>query len=260
MSPATGSLRFARHQLDLWRRTWYGSAFSTLVAPVLYLASIGLGLGALVDGGGRSGALGGVTYAAFAGTGLIAASAMQTGAGEMSWPVMGSIKYTRTWLAAVASPLRPVDLLGGKVIVLTLRLVVSTAVFAVALAVLGLVTPVRAAGAIGPSVLTGVAVGMCMFAVAAGSKQDFTIGYVFRFVITPLFILSGTFFPVSQLPPAARPLAALSPLWHGVELVRRATLGMPTALPVLVHVAVLVAVAALGGVLSVRVLARRLQP
>lgn len=260
MTATIGSLRFARHLLSLWRRTWYGSAFSTLIAPVLYLASLGLGLGALVNGGGSSQALGGVTYATFAGTGLVAASAMQTGAGEMSWPVMGSIKYTRTWLAAVATPLGPVDLLGGKVIVLALRLTVSTAVFAVALAALGLVSPVQAIAVIAPSVLTGVATGTCMFAVAAGAKQDFTIGYVFRFVITPLFILSGTFFPISQLPAMARPLAAASPLWHGVELVRLAALGQPPTYPALVHLVVLLVIMAVGAVVSVRLLARRLQP
>lgn len=258
--PAAGTLRFAAHQLRLWRRTWYGSAFSTLVAPVLYLASIGLGLGTLVDAGGNADALGGVGYAAFAGTGLVAASAMQTGAGEMSWPVMGSIKYTRTWVAAVATPLGPADLLGGKVVVLALRLVVSSAVFAAALAALGLVPLTRAWAVIPPSVLTGVAVGVCMFGVAAGSKQDFTIGYVFRFVITPLFILSGTFFPVSQLPALARPLAVASPLWHGIELVRLATLGLPTTLPWPLHVAVLLGVTAAGSVVAVRMLARRLRP
>lgn len=260
MSATIGAVRFARHQLSLWRRTWYGSAFSTLVAPVLYLASIGLGLGTLVDAGDSSQALGGISYAAFAGTGLVAASAMQTAAGEMSWPVVGSIKYTRTWVAAVATPLGPGDLLGGKVVVLALRLVVSSAVFAIALAVLGLVPATRAWAVVPPSVLTGVAVGVCMFAVAAAATQDWTIGYVFRFVITPLFILSGTFFPVSQLPAFARPLAIASPLWHGIELVRLAALGLPTAYPWPLHVGILLAVTAAGSVMSIRLLSRRLRP
>jgi lipooligosaccharide transport system permease protein len=255
-----GSLRFARHQLRLWRRTWYSSAFSTFVAPALYLASIGLGLGTLVDDEAAAAALGGATYAAFAGTGLMAASAMQTGAGEMSWPVMGAIRYTRTWLAAVATPLRPADLLGGKLVVLVLRLAVTSAVFAVALAALGIVEPLQAAAAVPPSILTGVAFGTILFAVAAGAERDFTIGYVFRFAITPLFIVSGTFFPISQLPAAARPLAALSPLWHGLELVRAAALGAAPTLPAAVHVLVLLAWAVGGAVLSVRLLTRRLQP
>ncbi len=129
-----------------------------------------------------------------------------------------------------------------------------------ALGLLALVPPARAWTVIAPSVLTGTAVGVCMLAVAAGCRQDFMIGYVFRFVITPLFILSGTFFPVSQLPAVAQPLALVSPLWHGVELVRLASLGLPTAQPVLLHVGVLLAFAAAGSVVSVRVLAARLQP
>jgi lipooligosaccharide transport system permease protein len=256
----TGSLRFARHQLHLWRRTWYGSAFSTVVAPVLFLASIGLGLGSLVDAPGAEAALGGVGYAAFAGTGLIAASAMQTGAGDMSWPVVGAIRYTRTWHAAVASPLTPADLLGGKLLVLLLRLLASSAAFAVALAALGILDPRHAAAAVPPSVLTGTAFGTVLFAVAAGAERDTTIGYAFRFAITPLFIASGTFFPVSQLPAVARPLAYASPLWHGLELVRAAALGLPTALPWPVHALLLVGCAAAGGWIAVRLLTRRLLP
>lgn len=255
----TGSLRFARHQISLWRRTWYGSAFSFFVAPILYLASIGLGLGSLIDGGGRTAALGGVSYAAFAGTGLMAGSAMQAGANDMSWPVLGSIKYTRTWLAAVASPLDPFDLVGGKILVLALRLVVSSAVFAASLAVLGLVTPVRAVATIPPAILTGIAMGVCIFALAAAAKKDFTLSGVFRFLITPLFILSGTFFPVDRLPALAQPLAALSPLWHGVELLRLAGLSLPTAYPPMVHAVILAVFIAAGTTASVRLLTRRLK-
>lgn len=256
----TGAWRFARHEVDLWRRTWYGSAFSYFVAPVLYLASIGLGLGALVDGGGRSAALGGVTYAAFAGTGLMAGSAMQAGAAEMTWPVHGAIKYTKTWHAMVATPLGPADLVGGKILVLVLRLTVSGGIFAASLAVLGLVSPLGALAAVPPAVLTGVAMGSAVFGVTAAAKKDFTLGGLFRFVITPLFILSGTFFPVDQLPAVARPLVFLSPLWHGAELLRLAALGLPTAASPWLHTAFLGVVTAVGAVVSVRLLTRRMQP
>ncbi|MGI9017244.1 MAG: ABC transporter permease [Euzebya sp.] len=255
-----GSVRFARHEIRLWRRRWFGSLVTMCLGPVLYLASIGLGLGRLVEGGGRTAALGGVTYAAFAGTGLMAGSAMQTGAGDMSWPVLGSIKYTRTWLAAVATPLRPADLLGGKVVVLILRLAVSSAVFAGSLAVLGLVPPARALAAVFPAILTGVAIGVCMFAVTVRAKTDFSISAVFRFVVTPIFIASGTFFPVSELPRVARALAVLSPLWHGVELLRLTALGVAPALPVTVHIAVLLGWLAFGLLTSTVLLTRRLQP
>jgi lipooligosaccharide transport system permease protein len=78
-------------------------------------------------------------------------------------------------------------------------------------------------------------------------------------LITPLFILSGTFFPVDQLPAVARPLAVVSPLWHGVELLRLAALGLPPALPAVVHTAVLMGFVAVGTVISVRLLTRRLK-
>lgn len=256
----TGSWRFARHQMHLWRRTWYGSAFSVFIAPFLYLTSIGIGLGTLVEGGQATDALGGVTYAAFAGTGLMAGSAMQSGANDMAWSVLGAIKYTRTWIGAVATPLQPADLFGGKVIVLLMRLLISSAVFAASLAILRLVAPLQALAAIPPAVLTGTAVGVCMCAVAVGAKTDFAISGTFRFVVTPLFIVSGTFFPIDQLPALARPLAALSPLWHGVELLRLAALGIPSALPATVHVVVLLVWTMVGGAASLHLIRRRLQP
>lgn len=255
-----GSWRFARHELLLWRRNWYGSAFSTFIAPILYLIGIGVGVGQLVESGGTSAALGGVSYAAFAGTGILAASAMQTGVGDLSWPVMGAISFTRTWVASTSTPLTPADLVGGKALLVALRLLVSSAVFALSLLILGLVDPIGALGVIAPSVLVGLACGTPMFAFAAHVKEPFGIGYVFRFLIVPMFILSGTFFPISELPALVQPVAAVSPLWHGVELVRLGGLGLETTWPPLAHAAVLVVIAILGMVVTTRTLAKRLHP
>ena len=255
-----GSLRFARYQLELWRRTWYGSAFSTFIAPILYLAGIGLGIGQLVEGGGAAAELGGVSYAAFAGTGVLAASSMQTGAGELSWPVMGAISFTRTWVASTSTPLTPADIVGGKMLVLAVRLTISGVVFAVSLLALDLVDPLGALGVIAPAVLVGLACGAPMFAFAAWAQEGTKIGYVFRFVVVPLFVLSGTFFPISELPSAVQPFAAVSPLWHGIELVRAGGLGLATAYPPLVHVAVLLACTLAGVLLTVRTLTQRLHP
>lgn len=255
---AAGSWRFARHELRLWRRNWYGSAFSTFVAPILYLLGIGLGVGQLVQGGGAAEELGAVSYATFAGTGVMAASAMQTAVGELSWPVMGAITYTRTWVATVATPLGPGDVVGGKVLLLTLRLLATSTVFAASLLVLDLVDPVGALGAIAPTVLVGLACGTPMFAFTAWTTDTSYISYVFRFLVVPMFILSGTFFPVDQLPAAVQPVAAISPLWHGLELVRLGALGQATAWHPLAHVAVLLAVLLTGAALAVRFLTRRL--
>ena len=115
-------------------------------------------------------------------------------------------------------------------------------------------------GVIAPSVLVGLACGTPMFAFTARIKEPFGIGYVFRFLIVPMFILSGTFFPISELPALVQPVAAVSPLWHGVELVRLGGLGLETTWPPLAHAAVLVVIAILGMVVTTRTLAKRLHP
>jgi lipooligosaccharide transport system permease protein len=81
---------------------------------------------------------------------------------------------------------------------------------------------------------------------------------IMRLGVLPLFLFSGTFFPISQLPPALQKVAWLSPLWHGVELARAATTGQFDALPDLGHVLFLTACIAIGGVLGVRTFTRRL--
>ena len=81
---------------------------------------------------------------------------------------------------------------------------------------------------------------------------------LFRFGLIPLFLFSGTFFPVSQLPVAIRPLAYITPLWHGVSLCRSLSLGTASLWPSVGHVAYLAAVAGAGVYAGVRTYRRRL--
>ena len=258
--PVAGALRFAGHELHLWRRSFLGSAFTILLAPILYLLSIGVGLGSLVADGGASEALGGLRFAAFAGTGLMAGSAMLNGAGAMAWPVYGQLSFTGTWRSAASTSLSPRDLVLGRSVFLVLRSILADLAFAGSLALLGLVTPLRALASVGPAVLIALAAGMALFSVSATTTKDFTLPLVFRFGVTPLFLVSGTFFPVDQLPPLAERLAVLSPLWHGLELHRLVSLDVASALPWGVHVAVLVIWTIAFGALAERRLHRRLYP
>ena len=100
------ALRQFRYWLINYRRTWRGSIYSSVLNPVLYLGAMGLGLGTLVDEHGTA-QLGGVSYLAFLAPGLLAAAAMQTAIGESTYPVLGSVKWRHTYVAAVSSPLRP---------------------------------------------------------------------------------------------------------------------------------------------------------
>ena len=127
-------------QLRFWltdyRRTWRGSIVSTVLNPLLYLGAMGLGLGTLVDKHGTA-SLGGVSYLVFLAPGLLAASAMGTGVGKSTYPVFGSVKWNKTYQAAVSSPLRPADLFHGHLLFVGLKLTMTSAVFLAVAAAFG---------------------------------------------------------------------------------------------------------------------------
>ena len=132
------AVREFRYWLTNYRRTWRGSIYSSVLSPVLYLGAMGLGLGTLVDAHGTA-RLGGVSYLAFLAPGLLAAAAMQAAVEESTYPVLGSVKWRRTYYAAAASPLRPADLFHGHLLFTTMRLAMNSAIFLVVMAAFGAV-------------------------------------------------------------------------------------------------------------------------
>ena len=259
---APGLLRFpAVRQLRFWltnyRRTWRGSIYSSVLSPLLYLGAMGLGLGKLVDQHG-TGRLGGVSYLVFLAPGLLAATAMQTAVGECTYPVFGSVKWNRTYQAAAASPLRPADIFHGHVLFCTLRLVMNCAIFMAVAAAFGAIRSPGALLALPVAVLTGLAFATPIEAWAVTRTRDSSFAMIYRFGMIPMFLFSGTFFPVSQLPSWLRPVAYLTPLWHGVALCRDLTLGAVSPGADLVHVLYLTALAAVGFLLARRSFSARL--
>jgi lipooligosaccharide transport system permease protein len=241
-----------------YRRTWKGTAVTTFLNPVLFLAAMGLGLGTLVDRGAGPGALADISYLEFLAPGLLAASAMQVGATDSSWPVMVGIKWRRTYEAALATPVTVRHLVAGHMAWVVVRLLLTTVVFVAVMAAFGASELVRGAAAVPPAVLTGLAVSGPVMAFASTQDDGPGLTSMFRFVIMPMFLFSGTFFPISQLPVALQAVATVTPLWHGVELARAAALGLETAWTPLGHVAYLGAWAAAGSWLAVRLLTRRM--
>jgi len=258
MTAVTGSL--AARQLRFWltdyRRTWRGSIFSSVLSPVLFLSAMGLGLGALIDA--HSKARLGVSYLEFLAPGLLAATAMQTAVGECTYPVFGSVKWNRTYQAAAASPLRPADIFHGHVLFCTLRLVMNCTIFMTVAALFGAITSPGAVLALPVAVLTGLAFATPIEAWAVTRTRDSSFAMIYRFGMIPMFLFSGTFFPVSQLPSWLQPVAYLTPLWHGVVLCRALSLGVATAGTALGHIGYLAALAIAGIVAGNRAYRRRL--
>ena len=256
-----GRRAFAVRQLRFWltdyRRTWRGSIYSSVLNPLLYLGAMGLGLGTLVDRHGRTG-LGGVGYLAFLAPGLLAAAAMQTGVGECTYPVFGSVKWNKTYQAAVSSPLRPSDVFHGHLLFVTLRLTMNSALFMAVAAAFGALHSPWVIAALPFAVLTGLAFAAPVEAWAVTRQKDTSFAVIFRFGLIPLFLFSGTFFPVTQLPVWIRPIAYLTPLWHGVALCRDLCLGIATLPSALLHVGYLLVVLGAGIIAGDRTYTRRL--
>jgi lipooligosaccharide transport system permease protein len=260
-APVAGRWSMAVRAFQFWlvnyRRTWRGTIYSSVLTPVLYLGAMGLGLGSLVDKHGSPG-LGGVSYLAFLAPGLLAAGGMQTAMGESTYPVMASVKWLKTYQAAAATPLRPADLFHGHLLFTTMRLAMNCAIFVAIMAAFGAVRSVWVLAALPVAVLTGLAFAAPIDAFAVTREKDQGFAMLFRFGMIPLFLFSGTFFPITQLPAWIRPLAYLTPLWHGVALCRALSLGTAGVWASLGHVAYLAVVTAIGVAAGARTYRRRL--
>ena len=248
-------LRVVEREARVFRKLWRGTAFSSFVTPLMFLAAMGLGLGGYVRG--RPG-LHGMSYLVFVTPGLLAASAMQNAAGGTLWPVMAGVKWIRTFHAMVTTPLGASDVYGGFLTWTAIRAVLGASAFLVVAALLGGVPSGWGVLAVPGAVLCATAFAAPLAAFAATQEDDQAFPVILRFGIIPLFLFSGTFFPVRQLPAGVRPLAAVSPLWHGVELCRAATTGTLHAGAAAGHVAFLAACIAAGSWWGVRAFTRRL--
>jgi lipooligosaccharide transport system permease protein len=251
------AVRGFRYWLTNYRRTWRGSIYTSVLSPVLYLGAMGLGLGKIIDAHGTA-RLGGVSYLAFLAPGLLAAAAMQAAVEESTYPVLGSVKWRRTYYAAAASPLRPADIFHGHLMFTAMRLAMNSAIFLAVMAAFGAIASPWALAALPVAVLTGLAFAAPIEAWAITVAKDTTFALVFRFGMIPLFLFSGTFFPVTQLPSWIRPLAYVTPLWHGVALCRSLSLGSASLGDALVHVGYLAALAVVSVAVGNRTYRRRL--
>jgi lipooligosaccharide transport system permease protein len=262
MSALTRPIRVVESELLAYRRTWRGTVISSFVNPVLFLSAMGVTLGTLVDDSANDLA---VPYLAFVATGLMAATAMQGGAGDGSFPVMAGIKWRKEFHGTITTPLDPTDIVVGRFYWGAIRLTFILSVFAVIAMLFGALEVGPALLAVPPGILTGLAFQTTVTAFTVTREDDISLSTLFRFGIIPLFLFSGTFFPISQLPEFLQRVAYATPLFHGVELVRKIALpevdsSVVTSLPIWVHVAYLLVMTAIGLVLASRFLDRRLKP
>ncbi len=260
-TPTPGALRVTSWHLATYRRLWKTNVLSSLVQPLLYLLGLGVGVGALVDRNTGSGStLGTTSYVAFVVPGLLVTTAMSLGAAESMWPVMGALKWNRGYHGIAATPLSARDIVFGHATWISIRCGIATGAVAV---VLTLFERTRSWGLI-PSVLVamlvGVAFAMPIMALSVGAERDGMFPAIQRFVIIPLFLFGGAFYPLSQLPTVVQWIAKGFPLWHGVTVARGFTTGNVDWLGVAGHLSYVALWIVAGLVLATRRLAGKLYP
>jgi lipooligosaccharide transport system permease protein len=248
-------LRAYEYWVRSYRRVWRGSVASSLLNPVLYLAAFGIGLGKIVNRGGHPL---GVPYLDYVAPGMLAAVCMQIAAFESSYPVMAGIRWTRQFHAQLATPLRIRDVVLGHTFFVFSRLAVVSGIYLAVIGAFGAVHSPMAIAGWPVAILIGAAFSTPVTALAAWLERDEGFNALFRFGVMPLFLFSGTFFPIGRLPHGFRELAYATPLWHGVDLLRHLTLGTATLWPALGHAAYLAAWAVVGLALAYRTFAKRL--
>ncbi len=254
--------RMVGRQRSYWTavylRTWKGSVVTSFVMPLLYVLAMGVLLGGFVRAGADLG--GAPTYLAFVAPGLAAAQSMQTATGETTWPVMSSITWQRTYYAMVATPLAVADVVAAQLVFVMFRLATVGGVFLLVMAPFGVFSSVSGTLLAWPVlVLVGLSFAGVFFAYSATIRSDSGFAIIYRLLVMPLFLFSGAFFPITNLPPALEWLARLTPLWHGVDLTRMLVLGQVRPALALVHLTYLVVLSLVGWWLAVRCLDRRLE-
>jgi lipooligosaccharide transport system permease protein len=242
--------------LAVYRRTWRGTVIGRFLSPLFFLLSMGLALGALVDE--RAGGIDGTPYLQYVVPAIVATQAMWVSMGESTYQVLGYFKWNRAYHAMLATPLAVRDVLVGHLIAVVAHLSLATSIFMVVAAAFGGFGSWWALLCLPVAVLTGMAFTVPIFAFTATQEGDDGFNILFRWVMTPLMLFSGTFFPVAQLPVWMQPVAWLTPLWHGVEPSRQAATGQIAWGSFGLHVLALLTFVGVGWVLAVRTFTRRL--
>jgi lipooligosaccharide transport system permease protein len=258
-SMLTRIARAYEHQALLARRTWRGSIFNSFFSPTMFLLAMGVGLGSYVDRTSGA-ATGGVPYLAFIAPGLLAATAMQTAAFEATFPIIAGFVWVRRYHAMYASPIGPREIALAQLAWSATRLTIIGSIFVLVTLAFGAVRSPLVVFAIPVATLTGLAFATPIAAFAATQRTMNKFSYLFRFAISPLFLFSGTFFPVEQLPAVIQPIAWITPLYHGVALCRGLALGtigsdVPMAL---LHLVVILGFIVVGLAIGLRTFERRL--
>lgn len=215
--------------------------FDALGNPLLYLVSVGVGIGALVDKNLGSEGIGGVSYLTFIAPALLATTAITGAMDEVVFPCMDGFRWQKTFFAMNATPLTPRQIALGVFYSAMSRTIFAVGCYWVLLYLFGALDSTRSWLAIPTAIFAGAGFGALMLGFASFiDNEDLFMTIVNRMVIMPMFLFSGTFYPLTNMPIFLQPIGWISPLWHATELGRYLTYDYPiTPVMAVVHLAVM---------------------
>ena len=225
-----GSSVYAGRAHTMLERTWYAIKSSSWIIivsgffePVFYLASFGFGVGQIV-GGVSDGSGNPVSYAAFIAPALLATSAMNGAIYDSTWNVFFKMTFGKVYQAMMSTSLGPLDIALGEISWALLRGLAYAIGFMCVVWPLGLIPSITGILAIPAAVLIAFGFASVGMGVTSYMKNFQQMNWV-NFVMLPMFLFSGTFFPLSVFPQWLQTIVQLFPLWHAVEMIRSLTLG-----------------------------------
>ena len=240
-----------RRNFMVWRKLAIPSMLGNLADPMLYMLGLGFGLGTLLP------QVGGVQYMIFLAGGTVCYSTMNSATFEALYSAFSRMHAQKTWDAILNTPLNLDDVVMGEVLWAASKSLLSGMAILVVIWALGLSQSVLTVFIIPLALLIGLCfASMGMMITALAPNYDFFM-YYFSLWITPMTLLCGVFYPVSQLPPSLQTIAQFLPLTHAIDLARP-LLANKIPANVLSHVAVLLMYALVSYYVALVLMRRRL--
>jgi len=251
---ARRALKLVRRNTIAYRRYWIAFV-SGFFEPLFYLGAVGFGVGRFVGTVEYGGAE--LEYASFLAPGMLAASAFNGALFDGFFSPFFKLNWMKTYDGIIATPVNVSDIAVGEVIWALIRGTIYSTGFILVMLALGLIHSLWAILALPAVMISGAALSAGAMVMTAKTKEISSLEKVMTLIVIPMFLFSGTFFPVSQYPDWLRPVVQLTPLYHSASLLRALTTGQVTA-GQLVNLAYLIAMFVLCSALTIRFMRRRL--
>ena len=244
---------------NMLKYSWAIGAISIL-NPLLYLVSFGIGVGTLISNHMGPHGIDGVSYLTFIAPALLASSSIQGSMDDVVFSTLEGFKWAKIFFGMNATPQTGATIASGVFLAAIVRAVFGVSIYALVLYFFGAMNSSHAYLAIPIAIFAGASFGALMLAFASSvDNEDLFLTMVGRFLIGPMFLFSGTFYPLSSLPIGLQFIGWISPLWHATELGRWATYGHSiSSTMVMIHFLFLLIMLVLGLFFASKQYSRRL--